>query len=114
MKKRNIVTCIILSIITCGIYSIYWFICITNDMKTISGDTKSASGGMAFLFTLITCNIYGWYWAYVRGQNLDAARQSKGKQSSNSGILFIILQALGLGIVAYALMQSKINDMVTE
>ena len=35
MKERNIAVAIILSIITCGIYGIYWFIMITNEAKSL-------------------------------------------------------------------------------
>ena len=31
IKERNIVLCILLSIITCGIYGIYWFFTLTDD-----------------------------------------------------------------------------------
>ncbi|MCR5297346.1 MAG: DUF4234 domain-containing protein, partial [Clostridiales bacterium] len=31
MKNRNIVVCIILSIVTLGIYGIYWFIKMTDE-----------------------------------------------------------------------------------
>lgn len=29
IQRREIVTAIILSLVTCGIYGIYWFICLT-------------------------------------------------------------------------------------
>lgn len=32
IKQRDIAVSIILSIVTCGIYAIYWFICVTDDM----------------------------------------------------------------------------------
>ena len=35
IKKRNIVICILLSIITLFIYTIYWFITLTNDIEEI-------------------------------------------------------------------------------
>lgn len=31
IKERSIVLYIILSIITCGIFGLYWFVCITED-----------------------------------------------------------------------------------
>lgn len=31
--------------------------------------------------------------------------------SSNSGILYLILQLFGLGIIAYALMQNELNQL---
>lgn len=37
IKKRNIAVAIILSIVTCGIYGIYWFICLVNELNTASG-----------------------------------------------------------------------------
>ena len=39
IQERNIVTCIILSIITCGIYGIYWEICLVNDLN-VAADKK--------------------------------------------------------------------------
>ena len=53
MKQRSIPLCVIYSIITCGIYSIYWFICLTDESRIVS-DRYQTSGGMAFLFNLIT------------------------------------------------------------
>lgn len=62
MKNRNIALCIIFSIITFGIYGIYWFICLTNEMNMATpDDTYQTSGGMAFLFSVLTCGIYSFY-----------------------------------------------------
>lgn len=110
IEKRNIAVCIILSIVTCGIYGIYWFIKLNDDTNTASR-TYGTSGGMAFLFTLITCGIYGIYWAYKQGEKIDAAKNSRGIPSSNSGILYLILSIFGLSIVVWALMQSELNQM---
>lgn len=70
IKKRSIGLAILFSIITCGIYGIYWFICLTNDSNHINPEDKTASGGMAFLFTIITCGIYGIYWNYKLGKKV--------------------------------------------
>lgn len=112
MQKRNIAVCIILTIVTCGIYGIYWFVKLTDDLKTLGNDEKSVDGGLAVVLTIVTCGIYGWYWAYLRGQNVDEAKNARGMVSSNSGIIYIILQVLGLGIIAYALMQDTINTCI--
>lgn len=112
IRERNIALCIVFSIITCGIYGLYWFVVLTDDLKQLSGDHETASGVLALVFTIITCNIYGWYWAFKRGENIDHMKIQKGIPSSNSGLLFIILQLLGLGIVNYAVMQNEINQMV--
>lgn len=33
MRERNIAVAIILTIVTCGIYGIYWFIVLTDDAR---------------------------------------------------------------------------------
>lgn len=110
IKQRNIAVCIILSIVTCGIYGLYWLACLNNDTNTASG-TFSTSGGMVVLLTIITCNIYGIYWAFKQGEKIDAAKASRGIPSSNSGILYLILSLFGFGIIAWALMQNELNKL---
>lgn len=109
MKQRSIGMCILLSIVTCGIYGLYWFVCITDDTNEMSGENDLAGGGMALLLTIVTCNIYGWYWAYKMGEKVDIIKNRNGMPSSNSGILFVVLQFLGLGIINYALAQDAVN-----
>lgn len=111
IQQKNIVTCIILSIVTCGIYGIIWFIALNDDVNTLTGDFKT-SGGMAFLLTLVTCGIYSFYWMYRQGQRIDELKQSRGVPAGNSGVLYLILTVLGLGIVSYCLMQNEINNLV--
>ena len=113
IKERNIVTCIILSIITCGIYGIVWFIQMTDDAAFASGD-NSMSGGMAFLLTLVTCGIYGYYWAYKMGKIVYDAKVKRGLRASDNAVLYLILQLFGLGIVNYCIMQSDLNEMANS
>ena len=82
--------CILLTIVTCGIYGLYWFVCITDDTNEMSGENELAGGGMALLLTLVTCGIYGWYWAYKMGEKVDIIKNRGGMPSSNSGILFVV------------------------
>lgn len=113
MVKRNIGLCIVLSIITCGIYGIYWFVVLANDTNVASGHAQDGtSGGVAFLLTLVTCGIYGFYWAYKQGEKLNEAKAMRNMPTdSNASIIYLILQIFGLGIVAYALMQNELNKM---
>lgn len=80
IKQRNIALCIVFSIITFGIYALYWFVCLTNDANQESGQTDATSGGVALLLTIVTCNIYGWFWAYKMGEKIDAIKTKNGQQ----------------------------------
>ena len=109
MKQRSIGIAILLTIVTCGIYGLYWFVCITDDTNDLADERDLAGGGMALLLTIVTCNIYGWYWAYKMGDKVDIIKNKNGRSSSNSGILFVVLQFFGLGIVNYIIAQDTIN-----
>ncbi len=74
IQQRSVAVCIILTIVTCGIYGLYWFICLTNDANTAS-NTFGTSGGMAILLTIVTCGIYSFYWAYKQGKRSMLQRQ---------------------------------------
>ena len=108
MKQRNIALCIVLSVITCGIYGIYWFICVTDDTNQVS-DRYTTSGAMAFVLSLITCGIYGIYWAYKMGECLDDARMTHGEPSGSLAIIFLILNLFSLSIITLALAQNELN-----
>ena len=111
IERRNIAVCIVLTLVTCGIYGIFWIVCLTNDVNTVSGDVNGTSGGMVVLLTIVTCGIYGIYWAYKQGEKLDFTKNNRGIPSSNSGVLYLILQIFGFGIIAYALMQNELNKL---
>ncbi len=112
VQERNIAVSIILSLVTCGIYGLYWFVCLTNDTNTVSGE-EGTSGGLALVLTLVTCGIYGLYWAYKCGEKLDTAKQKRGIPASNGGVLYLILFIFG-GIIAYALIQNELNKLASN
>ena len=115
IQQKNIALCIILSIVTCGIYGLIWFIKLTDDTNMVappSPDGKPyTSGGIALLLMIVTCNIYGLYWAYKQGEKLDNAKAARGLPAANQGVIYLVLELVGLGIVAWALMQNQINEM---
>jgi hypothetical protein len=112
IKKRNIAVCIILSIVTCGLYGIYWWITITDDVVTANkGKEYSTSGGVAFLLTLITCGIYGIYWYYKMGKALYIAKTDKGMPATDNSLLYLLLGIFGLGIISECLMTDELNKI---
>ena len=111
MNKRNIVTCILLSIFTCGIYGIVWFISLTDDVRFASHNSARTSGGVAFLLTLVTCGIYGYYWAYIMGKDMVQAGNNHGISISDNSLVYLLLQVFGLGIINYCLIQNDLNSI---
>ncbi len=114
IEKRDIAMCIILTIVTCGIYGLYWFICLTDETNSISNEEKTSSGGIAFLLTLLTCGIYSFYWSYKLGKKLYEAGKIYSIDVSDNSALYLILSIFGLGIVSYCLAQNDLNKFAAK
>lgn len=112
IENRNIALYIILSIITCGIFGLYWLYCIVTDLNAASNEQNPTSGGMVIVFTIITCSIYWLYWLYKAGQQVSTAKQLRNLQpDSNASIIYLVLGIFQLGIVSYALIQNELNSL---
>lgn len=115
ITSRSIVTCILLTIITCGIYGIIWMISMVDDLNTASYSTNAPSGGTVFLLSLVTCGIYTIIWFVKAGEQVSKAKQyATGVPGSNNGVLYLILMLLGLGIVPYCMIQNELNQIAAN
>ncbi len=114
IKKRNVALAVVLTVITCGLYGIYWEVCMVDDMNKLKGDYDAKSGIIVFLLSLVTCNIYWYYWIFKAGEVIDLEKSKKGLPSSNRGLIYMLLSIFALGIVADAIMQSDINGFAEE
>ncbi len=103
VKHRNVVLAILFSILTCGIYGLYWFACLTNDTNLLS-KYKTAGGFGAIVFTVLTCGIYSYYWHYKLGKKVGDI-----EGGSSHGALYLILCLFCLGFVNFILAQCALN-----
>lgn len=110
IKRRSVGLAIFLTLITCGIYGIFWFVFMTNEAGKLSGD-PTFTGGKHFLLTLVTCGIWHYIWSYQIGGQIAKAQVNKGITAKDNGVLYLILNFFGLAIVTYALVQSDLNQM---
>ena len=101
IQRREIAISIVLSVITCGIYGIYWFIKLNDEINYLADDRMATTGGMAFLFSILSC-----------GEKLDGIYINKGWPAQSRGIIYLILSFFGLSIVSYALMQDSVNKAI--
>ena len=71
---RSLVTYILLSIVTCGIYGLYFTYALARDMNEMcEGDGENTPGLLPFiLLSLVTCSIYQFYWYYKLGNRIQA------------------------------------------
>ena len=111
IKQRNIGICILLSIVTCGIYGLYWFVVLTDDINQESGETDATSGGMSLLLTIVTCNIYGWFWAYKMGEKVDIIKNKNGVPSRTQASYTSFFRYLDLELLHMRLCRTLQTNM---
>ncbi len=107
-RPRSIILAIVLSVVTCGIYSLFWVVSINNDLNEMTEDQGGMGGAAVILLSLVTCGIYYLYWLYKMGNKCDDIGQVNGSK----GILCLLLGIFGLSIISLAIMQDSINKAV--
>lgn len=113
ITKRDLVTCLLLTIVTFGIYGFIWFVRLSDDLRKLTGDSKF-EGIKCLVLNIVTFGIYGIYWAYIAGQAIDNLKQERGSASNyglDNSILYLILAVVGLGIVSWCLLQDELNKI---
>jgi len=112
-KERGVVQLILLSIVTCGIYFIYWQFTVTEEVNAYLGENET-SGGKVVLFSIITCGIYALYWIYKMGKRVAACQEKASIKSSDDSVILLVLAIFGLSIVSAAIIQSNLNKVWVE
>ena len=105
IEKRNIGTCVILSIITCGIYGIVWAVKMLREAVQIKDQTDD--GLAEILLGIFLCPV-GFYMAEKK---FGEGCQARGIAHEDRSILYLILGFVGLGIVNFIMMQSDLNKV---
>lgn len=88
---RGLLSFILLTIITCGIYGFYFIYKMAADVNiACEGDGEETSGIVAYiLLSIITCNIYQFVWSYKLGNRLasNANRYELSFQENGTSVL---------------------------
>lgn len=122
IKQRSFLTYVLLSICTCGIYSIIFWYMYTEDINEIcNGDGhQSPNYLLVILLSIVTCGIYSYIWYYSQGNRLQSAANKCGIEMQENGttvLLWMLLGALLCGIgfwVASYILIKNMNILADE
>lgn len=103
MKRRSIAVMILLTIITCGIYMIYWTCSFQNQLKKETG--KGFTGTGHFFMLIFTFGIYSIYWQYAAGSRLA----SMG--AKDHSVMYLVFCFIALSFLNPFLMQAQANKI---
>ena len=116
---RNIIVYILLTIVTCGIYSYYFVYKLAQDVNEMCKEDGQKTGGLlAFiLLSYITCGLYALYWYYQIANRLQNNANKYGIIVAESGTTILLWYLIGLLIcglgpfVAMHLIMKNTNAM---
>ena len=106
MRKRSIVSIILLSFVTCGIYTLILYYQMFSDINRECRENDTA--GTDLLLMIITCGIWGIYCMYKYSKKL--ARLG----CDDNSVINILLSIFSLQLIALCIMQDSINRYVDE
>ncbi len=111
LTNRSVATVIILTIVTCGIYGIYWVYKTAEELER-EGQSGSGLGSpvVILLLCLLTGGIGYLIFGMVEDQNLNNIRMKKGIPATDNKVLYMIL-GLFIPIVLVGLIQNDMNQL---
>ncbi len=108
ISERSVGMSIFLTLITFGIYGIYWQYLLVKNTRAITRNESSCVGEM---ICLLFVPFYSLYWWFTRGELMKNEFSKRDYNVSSSGAIFLVLSIFGLGIVASAIMQNDFNSL---
>lgn len=97
IKERSFLMYLLLTIVTCGIYSIYYWYTYTEELNRMTdGDGEPLQDYIVvLLLSIITCGIYKYIWLYKVGNKLVKNGPRYGVSFSEDGSTILLWYILG-------------------
>lgn len=102
---RNIALDVVLSVVTCGLYYLYWHYKQLEAVNAVIGEDRF-SFVKWLLLTLLTCGLWHIYHEYMLSQAVSVAL---GRNDDSDALVALVLSVFQLSIVADAIRQSQLN-----
>lgn len=112
---RGLLKYILLTIVTCGIYSYYFIYKLAEDVNEMCKEDGQKTGGLVAFIVLsfVTCGIYALYWYYQIANRLQANAPKYGLSFQESGttvLLWYVIGAVVCGIGPFVAMHFIIKN----
>ena len=109
IQKRSVVLSIVLTLITCGLYQLYWYYALSEDVNTICAQNNQKKPFDSFLNVILivcTCGLYAIYFLW---------KSSKIVYSLKPDIddtMVVTILAIFIRPISCAILQDEINTYV--
>ena len=105
----------VLTLVTCGIYMIYWQYVTTDELKRASG-REDLNPVLDLVLTLLCCGLWGFYVQYRNAQVVHEVLTRAGQQHEDKATFVLLLHALSFmngftSLFAMMILQDELNKV---
>lgn len=115
ISERSPVMVAALSVLTCGIYYLFWMYQAETELRDALGD-EEIKPGQDVLLTIVTCSIWSVYAEYRNAQKIHAALLSRDPYAKDQSEVVLLLNVASYFIgmtwaVATYMLQEDLNKL---
>jgi hypothetical protein len=111
---KSIAEGIILTIITCGIYNIFWNLHQMRACNDLLG-REEFEPVKVILLSIITCGLYFVYYQYCMGGIIQEIQRAKNAEVfENLPIVSLFLSLFGMSVIVDAIHQHELNKFYPQ
>lgn len=118
VANRHPAVVVLLSLVTCGLYGVYWLYRTTAELRNATGDDRLRPG-VDLLIGLLTLGLWYIFVQYRNARVIHRARSAFEPGVSDHSVLVLVLNVLALfvgvtGLVAIYVLQGDLNELARE
>lgn len=115
LQERNPVTLILLSLVTCGAYSVYWLYCTTRELRD-GLDQPNLNPMVDVVLSVVTCGLWSIYAHYRNAALLHRALSRYEPGARDQSVIVLILDVAAIvtvvtWLIALFILQDEHNRL---
>lgn len=111
INKSSVGACVLFSVISFGMFILYWQYLLVRNTKVIKNDDSSCAEEMLCWFLV---PFYGVYWWFTRGRQVKETLAEYNHRVTGNEIIYLLFSLFGLTIISMAIMQKDFNSVPDE
>lgn len=105
-EHEDITACVLISVITMGLYQLVWLHRLCKKNRLLAGEPKDSKKEIAKIALI---PFYLPYWMFINGKKLSENAKKLNIHLSNNGAFYLLFSLCGLSVFAVAMMQKDFN-----
>lgn len=105
--RRNVSSCVVLTIVTLGIFGIVWLVKVCKDLRKLHGD-ENPVGSEILLYLFVP--FYSVYWGYAKGKQMYEDSKKRGGNITDRKYIYFFMNLLFMQLFTLGFIQVQLNN----